>query len=111
MKKIFNSIKHWPDESVKQEIKLELLNLEPGSLPLHLATTQGGIVNESNLGLTILSCSDMTDDIVIKAGVFFTEVIGGCNCDDDPIEIPAYCLISISINKTTAHAVFNLIEE
>jgi hypothetical protein len=36
--------------------------------------------------------------------VFFSEVVAGCNCGDDPMDLHAYCVMRVSIDKASARA-------
>jgi hypothetical protein len=50
----------------------------------------------------------------VKLGVFYTGIIAGCNCADDPTPIDTqteYALISLRIDKQTAEADFSLLAE
>lgn len=104
MPKFPDALRHWPSDSFKQILKSEIENLKTGALPLENGISQGGLIDDSNITATILSTSDNPSVIKTKAGIFFTEIVGGCNCHDDPIEINTYCEIIININKTTANA-------
>jgi hypothetical protein len=42
--------------------------------------------------------------------VFFTEVVGGCSCGDEPFEQPVYCELGVTIDRQSGEAVFNVIE-
>lgn len=105
------SLKHWNTASFKDTFKSELLSLDTTVLPLHLATNQGGHVNYSSIGLTILSTSEDENLVNVKTGIFFTEIVGGCNCDDDPSESNNYCILLININKFTSACTFSLLAE
>ena len=105
------SLKHWKSASFKDVFRSELLSLDTTFLPLHLATNQGGHVDYSSIGLTILSTSEDENFVNVKTGIFFTEIVGGCNCDDDPSEANSYCILLINIHKTTAKCAFSLLTE
>lgn len=105
------SLKHWNTDSFKDVFKSELLSLDTTLLPLHLATNQGGHVDYSSIGLTILSTSEHENLVNVKTGIFFTEIVGGCNCDDDPSESNNYCILLINIDKITSACSFSLLSE
>ena len=109
MTRFTESLRHWGTESFSKTLKQEVEALEPGVLPLNLATTQGGIVDDSNICALINQVTDNTSDIQIKAGIFFNEIIAGCNCNDDPVSDNTYCELLIIIDKTTAEANFSLL--
>lgn len=94
-----------------QVLKAELESLPPGSLPLHLATTQGGRVDDRDITVTVFTASDSNDSIRAHIGVFFTEVVGGCNCHDDPIEVNAYGELRVTIDKASAEARFEVLAD
>ena len=108
---LHRSLKHWKSISFKEIFKSEFLKLDLSTLPLHQSTTQGGYVDYTNIELTLLSTTENVRDILIKTGLFFNEIVGGCNCEDDPIEINNYCILLISINKNTARCSFSLLDE
>jgi len=96
------SLSEWNTDTFKSSLKLEIENLDAGTLPLEHGVSQGGNIDDSNITATILNIADETSTITGKVGIFFTEIVGGCNCNDDPVETNAYCEIIITINKTTA---------
>ncbi len=111
MPKFTNALRDWTTDSFKQTLKNEIENLKTGTLPLEQGILQGGRIDDSNITATILSSTESASLIKTRVGIFFTEVVGGCNCNDDPIEINAYCEIRISINKTTANANIDTFQE
>lgn len=59
------------------------------------------------LEISLLSASEFPDRIALKAGLFYTGVIAGCSCADDPTpvdEIAEYCEVLVEIDKATAEA-------
>ncbi len=111
MPKFTNALRDWTTDSFKQTLKNEIENLKTGTLPLEHGILQGGLIDDSNITATILSSTETASQIKTRAGIFFTEVVGGCNCNDDPIEINVYCEIRISINKTTADADIDALQD
>ena len=104
-------LRKWNTDLFNSSLKNEIQNLKSGVLPLHLATTQGGMVDDSNISASIINSFETDDCIQAKVGIFFNEVIGGCNCHDDPVSENTYCEIRVSINKQTANTLFTLIAE
>jgi len=109
MKRLPNSRKHWQSAGFEQALKTELEGLRAGTLPLEQATSRGGIVDDSDISVTVIEAIESGRSIQARAGVFFTEIVGGCSCGDDPVAENAYCEILIHIDKTTAEAEFALI--
>lgn len=103
------SLNLWGTEEFSKTLKEELENLNSGVLPLQMATTQGGLVDDSNLSALINQFSDNDTSIQIKVGIFFNEIVAGCNCDDDPASDNTYCELLVSIDKMSAETTFSLI--
>lgn len=111
MIKLLNALGTWQSASFPQTLKTELEQLEPGSLPLNKAVTQGGYVDDSHITATILSAKESVQTIHARAGIFFTEIVINCGCGDDPMETNAYCELQISIDKTSGQAEFAVLDD
>jgi len=64
--------------------------------------------------VVIISVAEMGNMIRIKAGIFYTGVIGGCSCADDPSpsgETNEFCEVQLDIDKTTAATAVALVAE
>lgn len=56
--------------------------------------------------------SEEENIIRVKASIFYTGIIHGCNCADDPSpvdELPEHCDVQLDINKFTAETDVTLI--
>lgn len=108
MTRLINSLKNWGSEHFKRALKQELEALPDGVLPLDQATCQGGKADASNIAALVNSATENDTKILVKVGIFFNEIIAGCNCGDDPKADNTYCELLISIDKTTAETDFSL---
>lgn len=72
-------------------------------LPLQQATTQGGLVKPRSMEITVLNTHRADRKWIGRIGVFFIEVVGGCNCHDDPVEANGYCVIEVSLASDNGH--------
>ena len=108
MTKLTNSLNSWGTEQFKQVLKQEIEALGNDVLPLNQATCQGGLADDSNISALINSVTENDTRILIKVGIFFNEIIAGCNCGDDPASENTYCELLVSINKISAEACFSL---
>ena len=86
-------------ERFKQRLAAALKALPGGSLPLHAGCEQGGLVDDSNISASVLSVEQDKQRFLARVGIFFTEIIGGCNCNDDPLEVNAYCVLEVVISR------------
>ena len=92
-------------------MKHELENLPAGILPLEKGTSRGGFVDDDDISVTVINVNQDENSIQAKIGVFFTEIIAGCGCGDDPMPENAYCEMRISIDRTTSAARFEVIQQ
>jgi hypothetical protein len=111
MPKFTDALRHWPSPDFPRALKQELEQLAPGALPLDKATTLGGFIDDSQLTATIFSVAETETAIEAHIGVFFTEILIGCSCGDDPEPHNAYCRLRICIDKQTAAATFYLLAD
>jgi hypothetical protein len=91
-------------------LKSQLESLPAGSLPLQQGTSQGGYVDDSDISVTVISTSGTKGRIQAKIGVFFTEIVVGCGCGDDPFPVNTYCELLISLDTNTAEVKFEVIQ-
>ena len=87
------------DATFAARLRDALTALPPGTLPLGRACTQGGIVDEADRSLSILSARRSAGQGEARVGVFFVERVGGCNCHDDPAESTAYAVIEVQLSE------------
>ncbi len=88
-----------------------LERLPHGTLPLHEACTQGGVVADSGLSFSVLRHAASESHVTLRLGVFFSEVVGGCNCHDDPVATHNYALFGLRIARSDGAAEFRLLSE
>lgn len=96
-------------DAIEKVLKREIESLPSGTLPLHSCTSRGGYVDDSAISATVLKVEQGADRMQCKIGIFFTEIITGCGCGDDPFPENAYCELMVSIDKITAEAEFETI--
>ena len=111
MAKLSNSLHDWNTDAFSRTLKDELEHLPSGTLPLDRGVSQGGMIDDSNLTASVLSFHENETAIQAKAGIFFTEIVINCGCGDDPMPTNAYCEIRITLDKTTADAEFDLLQD
>jgi len=90
------------DEVLKGEI--ERLGAE---LPLQQGLSKGSYSKPEGLSAMIIKVEDEPTLIRVKAGVFYSAIIAGCSCADDPTpveDLPEYCELRLDIDKRTAEA-------
>ena len=86
--------------------------MDPALLPLQQGLSLSSYVGKSPVSAIILNTTEKTDSIQIKAGIFYTGIIAGCSCSDDPSptdEQNEYCEVQFTINKNTAETTVTLL--
>ena len=111
MTKLLDALQQSQPGVFEKALKHELENLPAGTLPLEKGTNRGGFVDDSDISVNVISVIQDENSIQTKVGVFFTEIIAGCGCGDDPMTENAYCEMQISIDRTTFAAKFEVIQQ
>jgi hypothetical protein len=93
--------------AVARALKTWIEGLEPGSLPLARGAVRGGLVDDTAIAVTILSTEAGDGFVEARVGVFFTEVVGGCSCGDEPAAEHAYCELRVRIDRQSGEARFD----
>ena len=106
-----NALHHWKTEAFAQTLKAEIEGLKSAALPLEKALTQGGVVEDSDISVAVITTAEDEKVIEVKIGVFFTEIVAGCSCGDAPMSINAYCQLLVSLDKMTSEASFTLMPD
>lgn len=71
--------------------------LPADELPARLCCSRGGLIDPDDWSFSVLGVRDRDDCVSARVGFFFTEVVGGCNCNDDPSRFNDYCELIIEI--------------
>jgi len=114
MIRLTKTLNAWGTPGFEEILKGEVEQLDSDQLPLQQGLSTSSYVTDSQRTLTIFRTSDGEDLIHIKAGIFYSGIIAGCSCADDPTPIDEqneYCVVQIDINKQTAEATITLLEE
>jgi hypothetical protein len=106
MARLPDALRDWKSVAFAETLQRELEQLPPGTLPLLKGVAHGGLPNERDKQVMVLSFIDRQDSIQARVGVFFSEVMAGCSCGDEPVPLQAYCEIQVKIHKATAEAQF-----
>ncbi|MDH5633313.1 MAG: glucosamine--fructose-6-phosphate aminotransferase [Gammaproteobacteria bacterium] len=92
-------------------LKAELLELEPGTLPLHQCLVHGNQVDESDIAISILKTTREPGSLAARIGVMFSEIDAGGSCGFEPAAGNAYCEIRVIIELDTARATFAVVQD
>ena len=104
----------WNTPAFEQVLKQEIQSLHGKLLPLQQGLSHSSYAIEENFSVVILGVADDDTAIYVKSGIFYTGVIPGCSCADDPSPdntYTEYCEIELSIDKSTAETSVRLLTE
>ena len=102
----------WGSAAFETVLKSAVEQLDTDSLPLQQALLHSSYASDEDIKLVITSAAEVSGVIQVKAGVFYSGIIAGCSCNDDPTPVdtcPEYCDVQIDINMQTAAAVIRLL--
>jgi len=107
------SLQAWGTKDFEPVLKIEVGKLDANLLPLQQGLKYSSMANAENLSVVVLNTAEDEDELKVSAGLFYTGIIAGCNCADDPSpvdEINEYCEVLFCIDKTTAITTVSLID-
>lgn len=98
------SLTAWGSQDFDAVIKYEIEQLDASLLPLQQGLSASSYVSDSGIQVMIVKASESDEEITVKTGIFYTGIIAGCNCADDPSpvdEVNEYCEVNFVINRET----------
>lgn len=102
----------WHTAGFEGRLKQTIENLGREVLPLQQGLSQGGYALDDAVRAVWLQGRESEQDLRLKLGLFYTSVIAGCNCADDPCPVDTqteYCEIVVKIQKPTGAAEISLV--
>lgn len=114
MIQLTQSLAAWGTPAFREVLKQEIEQLDAGLLPLQQGLSASSYVTDRPFQTMIIGLSEEAGLIRVKAGIFYTGVIAGCSCADDPTPIDEqneYCVVRFDIDKATAATVVTLLAE
>ncbi len=102
-----NSLAAWNKKNFDAVFTSELAALGLQHLPLQKALAFSSYALDNNISARLINKTENENFIQIKTGIFYTGIIAGCNCADDPSptdEQNEYCELLVNIHKKNAEA-------
>ena len=112
MIQLTKALNAWGTPAFKQILKNEIEQLDVELLPLQQGLSQSSFASGEDLSVMIISVSERPDIIGARVGIFYSGIIAGCNCADDPTPVDKnaeYCEVQFDINKLTAETILTLL--
>lgn len=114
MHQLTRSLRAWGRPDFEDILKQEIAGLNAEELPLQQALSQGSYVCDGAIRVMVIRVVEEADYLRAKTGIFYSSIIAGCSCADDPTpvdKLSEYCVISFAINKQTAETTATLLQE
>ena len=114
MIRLTKSLSAWGGGDFKAVLKSEIEQIDAELLPLQEGLTTSSYALDSNIHVMIMDASEINDAIRVKVGIFYTGVIAGCSCADDPTPVNEeneYCEVELVIEKPSAKTRISLITD
>ncbi|HID45535.1 MAG TPA: hypothetical protein EYP34_07245 [Chromatiaceae bacterium] len=106
-----DTIHAWGGPDFEAVLKEELQNLGLAGLPLQQGLSSSSVALDDKLQVVLLSIGDDDDRIMVTASLFYTGIVAGCSCADDPSAVEEqneHCEVSVEILKSTGAASIEL---
>jgi hypothetical protein len=114
MIRLSSALNAWGTPEFNDILVQEIEQLTIDQLPLQQGLSTGSHALDNKLRAMIISIADEENCIRARAGIFYTGVIAGCSCADDPTPVNEeneYCEVQLEIDKTTAGTTVVLLAE
>ena len=114
MIKLVKSVKAWGTPEFETVLKKELEQLDPDLLPLQEGMSQSSYATRNAVDVVVLNSTENANTIRVKAGIFYSGVIAGSCCADDPTPVEEqteYCEVQLALNKDTGEATVSLLRD
>lgn len=109
-----HALQAWGTAGFEAALKQELERLDPALLPLQQGLRGSSHASEKPPQVMIIGATAQDGVIRARAGLFYTGIIAGCSCADDPTPVDEqaeYCVVEIEIDRTTGAASIELAED
>ena len=114
MVQLVNSLQAWGSAGFREVLQAEMEALDAHQLPLQQALVQGSYATDNSFKVMFIGASEQPEGLCAKVGIFYTSIIGGCSCADDPTpvdELPEYCVLQVEISKGSANTRITLLSD
>ncbi len=102
----------WGSDAFNEVLKAEMQDLGADELPLQQGLSLSSFVSAEPFQVMIIHAAEGSGVIRVKAGIFYSGIIAGCSCSDEPTptDVQAeYCELECAIEMTTGEAAIKLL--
>ena len=104
----------WGQKEFQAVLRSELERLPHDSLPLQEGLRYSSYVSEEPFQVMLLRVNDDQHQILALARLFYSGIIAGCSCADDPTPLDTQtesCLLQLCLDKRDASVTFTLLPD
>jgi hypothetical protein len=104
---LHESLAAWGTAGFADALKRELQRHGAATLPLQQALSRSSAVAGDDIEVMIIGADDDAQSIRARVGVFYSGIVAGCSCADDPTPVVPeneYCELIVTIDRRTANA-------
>ena len=97
----------WGSGAFEATLKEEIAQLGADVLPLQQGLSSGSTSLDANLEVMVLRVTEESDRLRVRAGIFYSSIVSGCSCADDPTPVDEnreYCEVELEIDRETGEA-------
>ena len=104
----------WGTPEFSKTLRAAVEEMDASQLPLQQGLASTSYALDAQLRAMIISVSEERDFIRAKVGIFYSGIIAGCSCADDPTPVDEqneYCAVRLDIDKRTAETRITLLPD
>ncbi len=108
------SLSAWGGPDFNHTFKAEVEKLPHEALPLQQGLSLSSYVSTEPFKVMVISSAEDVRDLHVKAGVFYSGIIAGCSCADDPTptDVQAeYCDLQFDIDRQSGETRITLLAD
>ncbi|MCW8958822.1 MAG: hypothetical protein OQL05_01960 [Gammaproteobacteria bacterium] len=106
------TLQAWGAPEFNATFKKEVEALPPEQLPLQQGLSLSSSISDEPFRVMVISTGESEGRLQVKAGVFYSGIIAGCSCSDDPTpqDVQAeYCDLAFSIDPQSGETAVTLL--
>lgn len=106
------SLRAWPGDDFARVLSAELAALGAAAMPLQAGLSASSVALDDGISVMLLGAEATDAHVVARVGVFFSGLVAGCSCADDPTPVeaqPEYCELRVAIDRADAKADISLL--
>ena len=107
MIKLTRTIQAMRQAGFKTIARAEIEAIDKQLLPLQQGLALSSCVSDEAFSAVILNHHETEQHLIIKTGIFYSGIIAGCSCADDPTPMDVqneYCELQFTVDKETCNA-------